>query len=58
MHRYRTITCAIGCVNEGGNKMNTIVIVVMGVMLLSALPLWPYSANGGYLPVVGWVSSY
>ena len=38
--------------------MNTIVIVVMGVMLLSALPLWPYSANGGYLPVVGWVSSY
>lgn len=33
--------------------MNTIVIVVMGVVLLSVLPLWPYSANWGYLPSGG-----
>ncbi len=31
-------------------KMNTILIIVMGVVLLSVLPLWPYSANWGYLP--------
>jgi hypothetical protein len=36
--------------------MNTILIVVMGVVLLSVLPLWPYSANWGYLPSggLGW----
>ena len=33
--------------------MNTIVIVVMGMVLLSVLPLWPYSANWGYLPSGG-----
>lgn len=33
--------------------MNAIVIVVMGVVLLSVLPLWPYSANWGYLPSGG-----
>ena len=46
---YRMIECA----NKGRNQMNTIVIVVMGVMLLSVLPLWPYSANWGYLPSGG-----
>lgn len=33
--------------------MNTILIIVMGVVLLSVLPLWPYSANWGYLPSGG-----
>ena len=34
-------------------KMNTILIIVMGVVLLSVLPLWPYSASWGYLPSGG-----
>lgn len=33
--------------------MNTIMILVMGIVLLSVLPLWPYSANWGYLPSGG-----
>jgi hypothetical protein len=34
-------------------KMNTILIIVMGVVLLSVLPLWPYSASWGFLPSGG-----
>lgn len=30
--------------------MNTILIVVMGLLLLFALPLWPYSVSWGYVP--------
>lgn len=33
--------------------MNTILIIVMGVVILLVLPLWPYSANWGYLPSGG-----
>ena len=36
--------------NKRRDKMNTILIVVMGLLLLFALPLWSYSANWGYLP--------
>lgn len=46
---YRMIECA----NKGRNHMNTIMILVMGIVLLSVLPLWPYSANWGYLPSGG-----
>jgi hypothetical protein len=28
--------------------MNTIVIIVMGIVLLAVLPLWPYSADWSY----------
>ena len=30
--------------------MNTIVIVVLVLLLVGALPTWPYSANWGYYP--------
>ncbi|MDK2744102.1 MAG: DUF3309 domain-containing protein [Nitrospira sp.] len=33
--------------------MTTIVIVVLGVVLLSVLPFWPYSAQWGYKPTGG-----
>lgn len=33
--------------------MNITLIVVMGLVLLSVLPLWPYSAHWGYLPSSG-----
>jgi len=34
-------------------KMNRTLIVVMGVVFVSTLPIWPYSANWGYLPSGG-----
>lgn len=46
---YRMIECRVN-VRTKEKPMNTIVIVVIVVVLLSVLPLWPYSANRGYLP--------
>jgi hypothetical protein len=33
--------------------MNTILLVVLILLLLGALPTWPYSANWGYYPSGG-----
>jgi Protein of unknown function (DUF3309) len=33
--------------------MNTILVVVLIVLLIGALPTWPYSANWGYYPSGG-----
>ena len=33
--------------------MNTILLVVLIVLLVGALPTWPYSANWGYYPSGG-----
>jgi hypothetical protein len=33
--------------------MNPIVLVIVVVLLLAALPTWPYSANWGYYPSGG-----
>jgi hypothetical protein len=33
--------------------MNTILIIVLGVLLLGVVPIWPHSANWGYLPSGG-----
>jgi hypothetical protein len=33
--------------------MRTILLVVLIVLLLGALPTWPYSANWGYYPSGG-----
>ena len=30
--------------------MNLILLIVLVVLLLGALPAWPYSANWGYFP--------
>jgi Protein of unknown function (DUF3309) len=30
--------------------MNLIVVILLVVLLLGALPTWPYSANWGYYP--------
>jgi uncharacterized protein DUF3309 len=34
-------------------NMNTILVVVLIVLLIGALPTWPYSANWGYYPSGG-----
>lgn len=33
--------------------MNLIVLIILVVLLLGALPTWPYSANWGYYPAGG-----
>ena len=33
--------------------MNSILVVVLIVLLIGALPTWPYSANWGYYPSGG-----
>ncbi|MDC4225471.1 MAG: DUF3309 family protein [Candidatus Manganitrophus sp.] len=34
--------------------MSTILIVLLVLLLIGALPAWPYSANWGYGPTGGW----
>lgn len=36
-----------------GNRMNTILLVVLVLMLLGSLPAWPYSSGWGYYPSGG-----
>ena len=38
---------------KGKNNMNTILLVILILLLLGALPTWPYSANWGYYPSGG-----
>ncbi|MDH4154215.1 MAG: DUF3309 domain-containing protein [Nitrospira sp.] len=33
--------------------MNTILIVLLGVLCLGLLPIWPYSGGWGYMPSGG-----
>ncbi|MDH4085084.1 MAG: DUF3309 domain-containing protein [Nitrospira sp.] len=33
--------------------MNTILIIVLGVLSLGVLPIWPHSGDWGYLPSSG-----
>ena len=33
--------------------MNTILIIVLGVLFLGVLPIWQHSSNWGYLPSSG-----
>ena len=33
--------------------MNTVLLVILVLLLLGALPTWPYSANWGYYPSGG-----
>jgi Protein of unknown function (DUF3309) len=33
--------------------MNTILVVILILLLIGALPTWPYSANWGYYPSGG-----
>jgi hypothetical protein len=35
---------------QKGTSMRTILLVVLILLLLGALPLWPYSAGWGYYP--------
>ena len=34
--------------------MGTILIIILVLLLLGALPTWPYSGSWGYYPSGGW----
>ena len=36
-----------------GDDMRTIVLIILVLLLLGALPAWPYSASWGYYPSGG-----
>jgi hypothetical protein len=37
----------------GGNVMGTILLIVLILILIGALPTWPYSSGWGYYPSGG-----
>jgi Protein of unknown function (DUF3309) len=37
-------------VRREGKQMNLVLLIILVVLLLGALPAWPYSANWGYYP--------
>lgn len=37
----------------GGDTMSTILLVILILLLLGALPTWPYSSRWGYYPSGG-----
>jgi len=38
---------------KGVNNMYTILLIILILMLIGALPTWPYSAGWGYYPSGG-----
>ena len=36
--------------------INTILLIVLVLLVIGALPAWPYSSGWGYFPVVEWAS--
>jgi len=38
---------------RGANDMSTILLVILILLLLGALPMWPYSSGWGYYPSGG-----
>jgi hypothetical protein len=38
---------------EGGLNMGTILIIILVLLVLGALPTWPYSSGWGYYPSGG-----
>jgi len=38
---------------KGGESMGTVVLVLLVLLLIGALPTWPYSSGWGYYPSGG-----
>ena len=45
----RTVTSA----EHGANNMYTILLIILVLLLIGALPTWPYSTGWGYYPSGG-----
>jgi Protein of unknown function (DUF3309) len=53
MHRSRLVLFADTGSLKAGGTMSTILLVILILLLLGALPLWPYSSGWGYYPSGG-----
>jgi hypothetical protein len=42
-----------GAIVGGGDAMNSVLLIVLILLLVGALPTWPYSAGWGYYPSGG-----
>ena len=47
------IFIAPGMAPQERNEMRTILLIILVVLVLGALPTWPYSAGWGYYPSGG-----
>lgn len=45
--------CPVTSAEDGANNMYTILLIVLVLMLIGALPAWPYSSGWGYYPSGG-----
>jgi len=52
MHRQRK-SLRFGAEPEYARLMRTILIIILIILLLGALPTWPYSGGWGYYPSGG-----
>ncbi|HZQ69625.1 MAG TPA: DUF3309 domain-containing protein [Terriglobales bacterium] len=48
-----TVKPAFRNLDIGGNIVGTILIIILVLLLLGALPTWPYSSGWGYYPSGG-----
>jgi hypothetical protein len=47
------ISCSAGRGAQVRNEMRTILLIILVILVLGALPTWPYSAGWGYYPSGG-----
>lgn len=38
------------CLDQGGFMLSTVLLILLVLLLIGALPTWPYSAEWGYYP--------
>lgn len=50
---YRINPATTKCVSSVGELMNTLLLIILILLLLGALPTWPYSRGWGYYPSGG-----
>jgi hypothetical protein len=39
--------------HQGGKRMSTVLLIILILLLIGALPTWPYSSGWGYYPSGG-----
>jgi len=52
---YRSFLCTryMELTEKGGESMSTILLIILILILVGALPTWPYSRSWGYYPSSG-----
>jgi hypothetical protein len=52
-HRSAVLYLPATFIGKGANNMYTILLIVLVLLLIGALPTWPYSTGWGYYPSGG-----